>query len=379
MRNTFNINYYCRSSKAGKDGLAPIEISILINGKRCFIQLPRKESPEAFKKAMESKRNNDIKEYINESRRQFNEIQLDMLKNHISLSAETLRDYYRHGGYKPYTCNDLFCDFLTLTHKRVGINLTEPAYKKYEYVRDLFFSQVPKETEVSDITCSMIESFYIYLQSQYNIATAASHMTRLKTVITYAMNDGKLSINPFKNVKVKHYYKKIEFLTTEELDALYNQKIENKSLERVRDAFLLQSYCGLSYCDLYGLKKEDINIDENGNHFISKQRQKTGTDYTTVILPRGVEILKKYNYNLKILSNQKYNELLKVVQTLCGIQTKLTTHLARKTFCCLLLNKGVSINTVAKCAGHKDIKITKSYYATLQESTVIKEVTQAFG
>lgn len=28
--------------------------------------------------------------------------------------------------------------------------------------------------------------------------------------------------------------------------------------------------------------------------------------------------------------------------------------------------------------GHQDIKITRSYYATLQESTVIREVTQAF-
>lgn len=33
---------------------------------------------------------------------------------------------------------------------------------------------------------------------------------------------------------------------------------------------------------------------------------------------------------------------------------------------------------VARCAGHQDIKITRSYYATLQESTVIREVTQAF-
>lgn len=45
----------------------------------------------------------------------------------------------------------------------------------------------------------------------------------------------------------------------------------------------------------------------------------------------------------------------------------------------MLLNKGVSINTVAKCAGHSDIKITRSYYATLKESTVIKEVTEAFN
>ena len=146
----------------------------------------------------------------------------------------------------------------------------------------------------------------------------------------------------------------------------------------MRDAFILQSYCGLAYCDLNNLQNSDIKIDGEGNHYITKQRQKTGTEFTTVILPRGVEILKKHDYHLKILTNQKYNEYLKQVAILCGIDKHLTTHIARKTFCCMLLNRGVSINTVAKCAGHSDIKITKSYYATLQESTVIKEVTAVF-
>lgn len=378
MRNTYNINVYCRSSKADKNGLAPFEVSIIINGKRCFIQLPRKDRPDVFKKAVESKRGNDIKDYISEIRAQFNSIQLDMLKNHIALTADSLREYYRNGGFKPYTVEDLFTEFLAINKKRIGTDLTQAAYQKYEYVRDLFYTQVSPTTEVCNITCSMIENFYIYLQSRYNIATSASHITRLKTVITFAMNDGHLQINPFKNIKVKHHHKKIEFLTEEELDKLYTTQIDNKSLANVRDAFILQSYCGLAYCDLNNLQNSDIKVDGEGNHYITKQRQKTGTEFTTVILPRGVEILKKHDYHLRILTNQKYNEYLKQVAVICGINKHLTTHIARKTFCCMLLNRGVSINTVAKCAGHSDIKITKSYYATLQESTVIKEVTAVF-
>lgn len=378
MRNTYNINVYCRSSKADKNGLAPFEVSIIINGKRCFIQLPRKDRPDVFKKAVESKRGNDIKDYISEIRAQFNSIQLDMLKNHIALTADSLREYYRNGGFKPYTVADLFTEFLTINGRRIGKDLTKAAYQKYEYVRDLFYTQVSPTTEVCNITCSMIENFYIYLQSRYNTATSASHITRLKTVITFAMNDGHLQINPFKNIKVKHYKKKIEFLTEDELDKLYTTQIDNKSLANVRDAFILQSYCGLAYCDLNNLQNSDIKVDGEGNHYITKQRQKTGTEFTTVILPRGVEILKRHDYHLRILTNQKYNEYLKQVAVICGIDKHLTTHIARKTFCCMLLNRGVSINTVAKCAGHSDIKITKSYYATLQESTVIKEVTAVF-
>lgn len=376
--NTYNLSFYNRNSKANKSGLAPIELSIIINGKRVFIQLPRKEYPETFKKSLESKRNNPVKEYLQEVRNQFNKIQLDMMRNNIPLTAENLKEYFKTGGVKPYTIEDLFNEFLALNKKRVGVDLSEGAYQKYEYVRNLFFSQVDKTAEVSSITCSMIDNFYVYLQSRYNTATSASHMTRLKTVIIYAMNDGRITINPFKNVKIKHHHKKIEFLTEDELDKIYNAEIENKSLANVRDAFIVQSYTGLAYCDLYNLKAEDIQVDEEGNHYINKQRQKTGTEFTTVVLDRGVEVLKKHNFKLHILTNQKYNDYLKQIAVIAGIDKKLTTHIARKSFCCMLLNRGVSINTVAKCAGHSDIRITKSYYATLQNSTVIKEVKAVF-
>ena len=173
--------------------------------------------------------------------------------------------------------------------------------------------------------------------------------------------------------------KRIEYLTEEELKRIHDLDIDNKSLSDVRDAFLFQASTGLAYIDLLNLTGEDIRITGDGTHYITKNRHKTGSEYTTVILPMGVEVLRRHNYRLRVITNQKYNLYLKTIQDLAGIEGKtLTTHLARKTFCCLLLNRGVDINTVARCAGHQDIKITRSYYATLQESTVIREVTQAF-
>lgn len=376
-RITSSISFYCRKSKEDKKGLAPIEVSIIIGGKRVFCNLPRKEYPEAFSKATASKRSNDIKEYLEEIRTKFNSYQTDLLRNNIPITPTTIKDCFKNGGIKSYTIADMFDDFLATQAKRTDLSLG--AYKRYEYVRNLFYTQFDKTQEIETITCSAIDRFYIYLQSRYNTATSASHMTRLKTIITYAINDGRLKINPFKNIKVKHSHKKIEYLTEEELQRIINTKIDNRSLEDVRDAFILQASSGLAYVDLYNLRKEDIKIDDNGNHYITKNRQKTGTEYTTVILKEGVDVLHKHDYNIHILSNQKYNAYLKAIADLAGIDKNLTTHIARKTFCCRLLNRGVSINTVAKCAGHSDIKITRSYYATLQENTVISEVTSAFA
>ncbi len=58
---TFDISFYCRESKANREGLAPVEMSIIINGERCIITLPRKEKLGEFKRNLHSKRDNDTK------------------------------------------------------------------------------------------------------------------------------------------------------------------------------------------------------------------------------------------------------------------------------------------------------------------------------
>lgn len=40
MRYTFDISFYCGKSKVNKKGLAPIELSVSLNGERKFINLP---------------------------------------------------------------------------------------------------------------------------------------------------------------------------------------------------------------------------------------------------------------------------------------------------------------------------------------------------
>lgn len=378
-RLTSSLSFFCRESKKDKKGLSPVEASIIISGKRVFCNLPRKEYPAEFRKSVLSRKDNDTKRYLDEIRVMFNRYQTELLQSGQPITPQTLKDAFKNGGVSSYTIDTLFNEFLALQRKRIGRDITQGAYQKYEYVRNLFYKHIDCKKEVTAITPSVIDNFYITLQQRYNTATSASHMTRLKTIITYAINDGRLKINPFKNVKVKHGKKKIEYLTEEELKRIRDLEIDNKSLADVRDAFIFQASTGLAYIDLLNLNREDIKITDDGTHYITKTRHKTNSTYTTVILPMGVEVLKRHDYKLRVISNQKYNLFLKNIQALANINKTMTTHLARKTFCCLLLNKGISINTVAKCAGHNDIKITRSYYATLQESTVIREVTQAFN
>ena len=87
-----------------------------------------------------------------------------------------------------------------------------------------------------------------------------------------------------------------------------------------------------------------------------------------------MEILKKYNGQPPLISNQKYNANLKDIQRLAGVRTNITTHLLRKTYAHRMLNAGVKIDTVARLLGHSNSIITQRIYCKKTTSTVASEV-----
>lgn len=377
MRTTFSLKFYCRPSKADKSGKSPIELSIIINGKRVFYRLPHPNiDPADFNRKRKPK---DLQEYLDAMMVNINGIILDMSKNGVPVTANSLKQYIRTGGFRSYTVGDMFEDFFKIEQKRVGTDITQGSVRKYEVVRNNFYEQIGPEEEITAITPSAINEFYVALQQKYSAATAASYILKLKTIVRFAMDNDRLRINPFQGLKVRHVRKPIDYLTDEEINALRTAKIDNESLAAVRDAFLLQVYSGLAYVDLENLKEEDIKVAENGTHYIQKRRIKTGVQFTSVILPEGVEILMRNGYKMKVISNQKTNLYLKMVGQIAGIEHKLVTHLGRKTYGHILLNRGINIESVAKCLGHSNSRTTSRYYAELTTNTVINEVSSVFA
>lgn len=71
---------------------------------------------------------------------------------------------------------------------------------------------------------------------------------------------------------------------------------------------------------------------------------------------------------LPVFSNQKTNEYLKEIAGICGIDRRLTFHMARHTFATTItLNNGVPIETVSKMLGHKSIRHTEHYAKILDK------------
>ena len=371
MRTTFNIGFVCRQSKVTKSGKAPVEMSIIINGKRTYLTLPIKEDPKMFQKQVSSKKMNPIKEYLEQVYQKVVVAQTELVKNDIPVTAASLKDYIQNGCTTSYTIQDLFDEYLKILKKRVGINLTKAVYRKYEIVRNLFYSSISNTKQVTEITNGVIANFYAELNQKYESTTSASMMVKLKTIVTYALDNGKLKINPFNSIKISKRTKEVEFLTTEELQAIKSRAFSGR-LEKVKDLFLFQCFTGLAYIDMANLTKEDFQFNED-QIYIKKCRVKTNITYLTVLIDEAAEIAKKYNFELPVLSNQKYNSYLKEIADLCGITKSLHTHIGRHTFATYMLNKGVSIEVVAKMLGHSNIKQTQ-HYSKLVDKTVFKAV-----
>lgn len=378
MKNTtFNVNFYCRPSKASVKGFAPIEMSVIINGERTYITLPRKEKPEDFNAAVISRRNNDIKVYLAATRNRLNSITTEMMEQGLMLTAKTLKDFFMHGGVRHYTVENLFDEYVDIMSKREGIEVSRKTFRKYELAREKFFKVIDKDKPATAITSTVIAEFISGLRKEYNVCTTNGYVQKVKTVVKYGMSKGLIKINPFIGTHIRKGDMDIEFLTTDELNKIRDTDFKNEGLNRIRDLFTFQAASGMSYCDMAALTQEDIQYNENGQAFVHKKRAKTKIYFTSVILPDGMAILKKYGYKLPTISNNKYNAYLKAIKDICGISKPLHTHIARHSYATRCINAGIRLEVVAKLLGHATTRITQ-HYAKLLQKNVIREVEEAF-
>ena len=100
-------------------------------------------------------------------------------------------------------------------------------------------------------------------------------------------------------------------MTIHELKKFYEHDLsEFPSLERARDLFCYQAFTGQRWGDIETFRKEDVH----GDTWIF-EAQKTGKE---TIIPfvgysaPAMDILKKYNFELPVISNQKLNDYLKL-------------------------------------------------------------------
>ncbi|MFR4026138.1 MAG: site-specific integrase [Alistipes indistinctus] len=142
---------------------------------------------------------------------------------------------------------------------------------------------------------------------------------------------------------------------------------------------------GIAYIDAYALRAEHIVRDNKGDLWIKKTREKTDIEFHVPLLKIPQQILEKYKDDpgcertgrlLPIYSNQKMNDYLKEIASLCEIKKYLTTHTARRTYATTVCHEsGVAIENISKMLGHTDTRMTL-HYTKIADSRIKKDMEQ---
>lgn len=367
LRSTFSVQFYCRESKA-KNGLAPIEVGVNLNGSRFFYNLPRRGKPGSYLKTE--------RQYLAtiENRLRNYELECEVM------TVEGLKAYIRNGYAMPgKTVRDLVDDFYVYLQKKVNAGqLSFPSYNKYRTAIGAFVEGLDQGKPVSSVTPGYVDSFCTMIDTRYENSTGVGMKTKVKTFLNYAVMNQYIAVSPWQN-KIRKKVKKILLPTPDEYRKIVDLDLSfNTSLERVRDIWVFASGCGLSYCDCAALEDGDIQ-QKDGMWIINKTRGKTGVEFYSVLLPEAIAIYEKYGQKLpRMVSNQKINSYIKVVGEMAGIGVSLHFHLARHIYCHRLLNEyRMSYEISAKCLGHQNVRQTQ-HYGKVFNTTVLEEFKNAF-
>lgn len=230
----------------------------------------------------------------------------------------------------------------------------------------------------TDITEANIIAYdeYLAAKGMKNYSKWQNYHRFLNSFIIDAIEAGLLKRNPYKWVNIvtdKSSNALSRCLTPEEFQKIKRVKLPTKSLEKVRDVFVFQTYTCLAYTDLRNFDSTKI-IKIKGMPVYTGKRDKTGKSFTIPLLKPAIEILTKYNNKLPVISNVKYNQYLKIIAQAAGIDKPVSTHYARHTGATLLLNNGVNMKIIAKICGHSSTKITEQIYAKLLDETVVEAI-----
>lgn len=346
-RSTFKILFYIKRSNPKKNGKVAIMGRITIDGKRSQFSTkleiyPDKWNNEWGKSIGNSTEATAINSMLDKIRGKIVTYYYKLMDIDGYASPDKIKNILLGFEEKGKTIIYYFNKFNEQYRSKVGVTVTRTTYLRYELVKKRLSEFMEKTYKVKDmpyreITTVFIQKFYQFLRSKYKSGNnnAMKTIQHLRAIFFYIKNSGEYFPDPFANFKISFEKKERSFLTKAELIALYNKKLPSERLERVRDIFLFCSYTGLSYSDLQNLTKEKIRTNIDGHLWIMATRNKTGIPYKVRLLDIPIAILKKYEYLqeygelLPIISNQKMNEYLSEITNICGINKRITSHVAR--------------------------------------------------
>lgn len=217
----------------------------------------------------------------------------------------------------------------------------------------------------SDIDYSFLTAYKKYMQDLPNDPnTIWKSFKFVNTMINKAMAvGGIIHETPFESFDRGRYVQKPRsFCELAECDSIENFLLLDDQpilLRRVAVRFLFMCYSGMRFADAMAF---DYDLHVQDEQRIRMQYRKFGTEVNNLMWDRLRTVVDTMKDEPLKLSNQKFNQWLKVLAALCGIKKNLTSHIGRHTLGSLLAEMEVPVERAQLILGHRDIRSTTIYY-----------------
>lgn len=363
-----------RRGRASRTNPASVELEVYVDRKkRKYINTGVKLYPKEWRKSTGE---------VNSCRSDYLELN-DQLQAFKRKTLELVTKMIEEGNFDlnalpsmleaEITQQDTFIAYAKDIAKRRFKSITQGTRKHY----DVFFKFLDSWHKIvyfSDITERSIQKMDDELESRgLKKCTRWNYHKLMKSFIIQAMDDGLIKKNPYSRLDIKRGNESglTRFLTPEEFHRLESCIIPTESLQKVRDLFVFQTYTMLSYSDMAAFDYKKC-AEVNGELVYKAKRQKTGQEFTILLLAPARAILKKYKNKLPIISNVKYNLYLKAAVRFAMIDKPVSTHWARHTGATMLVNEGIPMYIVQHILGHSTIRETERTYAKVLDKTIVE-------
>jgi integrase len=201
--------------------------------------------------------------------------------------------------------------------------------------------------------------------------------------------------NPFVEFKISKFDTRTRkrAISKEEVRKIESVEVSDQpKLDLAKNVFLFSYYCqGINLTDIALLRWSDI-LQER----LFYTRAKTGKDFNLRLLEPARRILDGYlpftgskssNYVFPMLHAERHitpvqidnrihkltgtiNQGLKEIAALAGIETHLTTYVARHTYATVLKTSGVSIAVISEALGHGTEAMTQTYLKSFDNEVI---------
>ncbi len=395
MRSTFKVLFYLKRNKEKSQPVVPVMGRITVNGTIAQFsakltvpeQLWEVRGGRAKGRSLEADR---INRHLDNIRTQIESHYREICDRENYVTAEKVKNAWQGFGQRYKTLLDAFQHFADNLRKRVGIDRAKCTWYRYNSsIRHLraFMQHTYRVNDMplAELEQSFIEQYSIFLKTErgFKPTTVCRYLDCLINIVNISFNSGLIPRNPFASYRYFAPTPERDFLSEEEIRILQNATCLSKSQSRNRDLFLFSCFTGICHKDMSTLTIKQLTQDSEGDWWISSNRCKTDTQYVVKLLPMAFAILDKYR---KVSSSDKLfdgmpqvhtiNASLKRIARQCGIEKNITFHIARHTYATTIcLMNGVSLETLSKMLGHKNITTTQ-IYAKVTQPMIDREVSR---